>query len=804
MNRTLTWILGLALVAAASSPSLALITPEGDIPKRLWPKKVVPYSIGADVDGEEVERALGWWKKAGFVFVDFNPWLHNRYVSFEDGSLTKSSASYCGRDPNNAATVVSVGDSAGEGHIAHEIGHALGLKHEMMRHAAPVDSATYQLDRDDWVSVFWSHIGWDEHDNFTKLGTTWDENTGKPKGVPDKVHQEGPYQYQSIMHYGSYDFGEVAAWKALGNGILCTIFLRPSCFTKQAWVERTIVKSPQQGGGMIAANRSHLTAQDLADIDTLYSKYAYTCGKMADSTSVLVDKSKGTVLFGDKTGCSRRTWELGPGQSFIPYTDVLVTVSQAPSGYASSFPASAFSLKLITPAPGGKTRVITAINPGGNPNKLVLTNTTPLLPGRHTIVFENQSTAFVDVALSYEFKTAAVPIDQFDARPPQLRRGNSPADAVDLGTMDDSPLNITKRYDDVTLHHADDVDYFQVSLPKAGKYEGLCGKANAVGAAGRPIRPGYLAVIVRRKDAYRYARTVVYRRSAATGQVDGSASDPKQSHYAPYGWGKLGLYVKCPHQSFGADPIVFSFENCEGGQQGGVCKRFRSQMYAFEVLYVPSHEYYDRDLISAAVERLEADTHVLPDPGAPWLAKGQVEWFANQGSFMLNVLSEHMGQGETVLEHMEEMMAHGGEEALFVEPGEISAANELLFTYAGAEPLDDPSFVMSYLEQQQELRRGARQLELESLEQGYALQHELQLVAPADEPSRELDGLAEEFVPEFWDMESYEMANFGAERAAEVSEVRVTEGYSWAPLQYTLAAGGCGGEDLDPGDAGGW
>ena len=113
--------------------------------------------------------------------------------------------------------------------------------------------------------------------------------------------------------------------------------------------------------------------------------------------------------------------------------------------------------------------------------------------------------------------------------------------------------------------------------------------------------------------------------SAATGQVDGSASDPKQSHYAPYGWGKLGLYVKCPHQSFGADPIVFSFENCEGGQQGGVCKRFRSQMYAFEVLYVPSHEYYDRDLISAAVERLEADTHVLPDPGAPWLAKGQVE-----------------------------------------------------------------------------------------------------------------------------------------------------------------------------------
>jgi hypothetical protein len=65
----------------------------------------------------------------------------------------------------------------------HEIGHALGLKHEQSR-----------PDRNGWVTIHWENIDGDRVDNF------------EMQDDEDVLQEIAPYDYDSIMHYGRNNF----------------------------------------------------------------------------------------------------------------------------------------------------------------------------------------------------------------------------------------------------------------------------------------------------------------------------------------------------------------------------------------------------------------------------------------------------------------------------------------------------------------------------------------------------------------------------------------------------------------------
>ncbi|MEM7293885.1 MAG: M12 family metallopeptidase, partial [Pseudomonadota bacterium] len=98
------------------------------------------------------------------------------YVEFVSSS---GCASYIGRRGGRQSIWLSTACSVGN--VIHELGHALGLYHEQARG-----------DRNSFVSIQWQNIITGKEHNFEQQLTNAADN--------------GDYDYQSIMHYGSYFF----------------------------------------------------------------------------------------------------------------------------------------------------------------------------------------------------------------------------------------------------------------------------------------------------------------------------------------------------------------------------------------------------------------------------------------------------------------------------------------------------------------------------------------------------------------------------------------------------------------------
>ncbi|GBN35299.1 Astacin-like metalloprotease toxin 1 [Araneus ventricosus] len=70
------------------------------------------------------------------------------------------------------------------GTILHELGHTVGFFHEHSR-----------SDRDDWITIFWENIKKGQESQFARL-------------EPEKNLLLAPFDFNSIMLYGSYSFSK--------------------------------------------------------------------------------------------------------------------------------------------------------------------------------------------------------------------------------------------------------------------------------------------------------------------------------------------------------------------------------------------------------------------------------------------------------------------------------------------------------------------------------------------------------------------------------------------------------------------
>lgn len=149
-----------------------------------WPDGTLPYVIEADTPNRsEIIRAMeAWHLKAGVKFVERtreNTGLYPDYVAFKRGTKAGVCLSQLGRVGNRQELELVDGCQYGE--ILHEIGHALGLQHEQNR-----------ADRDKFVSIVFDNIAPEYAYAFCKH--------------PESERDFGPYDYESIMHYGAQDF----------------------------------------------------------------------------------------------------------------------------------------------------------------------------------------------------------------------------------------------------------------------------------------------------------------------------------------------------------------------------------------------------------------------------------------------------------------------------------------------------------------------------------------------------------------------------------------------------------------------
>jgi len=235
---------------------------------RYWPNGIVPFLFKNDVTQANRTRALAamaeWEAVAN---IDFIPRTgHPDYIVIRNSSGNSSAVGRQG-----GAQWVSINSWLARFVIVHELGHALGYWHEQSR-----------SDRNDYIQVNWDNIQDGKEHNFTK---------------EEGARYYRPYDFDSLMHYGSCAFSTCAA---------CS-YSDPNCRTI------TVLQpydTPWQNGNPAdgeIGQRDHLSHWDATIMSFLYP---YDDWRFADSSN------------------SRS----GDGTFLDPYRSLMDAVSSVPSG----------------------------------------------------------------------------------------------------------------------------------------------------------------------------------------------------------------------------------------------------------------------------------------------------------------------------------------------------------------------------------------------------------------------------------------------------------------------------------------
>ncbi|MFK7891149.1 MAG: M12 family metallopeptidase [Granulosicoccus sp.] len=170
------------ILAESAYDQRAIVIPRAT---RLWTDGIIPFSIDPGLSASDVrvinEAVEHWNRVSGITFKPVEQVLalfpdNSDSVRFVTGDVC---ASWVGRRGGVQSLWVAPNCTAGS--IIHELGHVLGLEHE---HTRP--------DRGNHIDIHWDNIDPDKRHNFDV--------------APPDTRMLGPYDYDSIMHYGPTTF----------------------------------------------------------------------------------------------------------------------------------------------------------------------------------------------------------------------------------------------------------------------------------------------------------------------------------------------------------------------------------------------------------------------------------------------------------------------------------------------------------------------------------------------------------------------------------------------------------------------
>ncbi|NBC04626.1 MAG: hypothetical protein GVY20_13090, partial [Bacteroidetes bacterium] len=219
-----------------------------------WPNNTLPYEFSSDASKkfkEIVQEGIKLITEISDVRIEERD-SETSYVIFTPLDLDGvAGSSYVGNQRGMKGQAINIGNSVSPITVAHEIMHALGFWHEHSR-----------ADRDDYVIINEENIENEKDHAFTKK-----------RGYSP----ETPYDYNSIMHYGSFDFSiDKPNWP----------------FDKG---KPTITKLD---GSIIESNRDNISSYDIDKIYELYPELVEPTIETSSITSITRKsaKSGGTVL----------------------------------------------------------------------------------------------------------------------------------------------------------------------------------------------------------------------------------------------------------------------------------------------------------------------------------------------------------------------------------------------------------------------------------------------------------------------------------------------------------------------------
>jgi hypothetical protein len=169
-----------------------------------WPDGIIPYKIDRNIQLKNIKLfnnikdAMNFWDDK--TVIDFIKLNETNSLVYPDYVFFKYSPYGCkspvGKNPTGGKQIIEVNSNCSYGKILHEIAHLMGLWHEQSR-----------PDRDQHVQIIWDNIDINKLYNFNSTRCLRDPFSPSSSKVCESLSDIiTPYDYCSIMHYGSRAF----------------------------------------------------------------------------------------------------------------------------------------------------------------------------------------------------------------------------------------------------------------------------------------------------------------------------------------------------------------------------------------------------------------------------------------------------------------------------------------------------------------------------------------------------------------------------------------------------------------------